>query len=760
MHMRRSVKIVLGVVGVLVALSVIVIVVIANYDWNRHKPWLTQTLSKALDRKVVIDGDLAVHWERDPALRGIKSWLPGPRVTADKVSIGNPSWSKSPQFATVSRVEMDVSVLPLLAHVVSIPAMKFDDPDLHIERESEKRNNWTFGTDEDTGKGSPWKFDFGRVEFAKGKISVLDRVKDLDVKINVDHLRETIPFSELVAKQEAASQKEAAEKVGTSAAKQINDATKNTPEPGAASNKPSDKKKDNDDDEDEPDAGKNPDGSKKALPTSPETAKVSNEPMHYAFVWTATGTFHGKPVKGEGRTGGVFALKHAERPFPLQGDVRFGDTRIAFVGTLTDPTSPDALDLRLWLSGQSLAQLYDLLGVTLPESPPYATEGRLVGQLVPNKEKVRYEHFTARVGESDLDGDLTYQNKQPRPLLSGTVNSKQLQFRDLAPLIGAKPPADDDHPEPPPPADKVLPEEPFKPERWKVMDADVRFTGDRVFRDYELPIHKMDTRIRMDNAVLTLDPLKFRFAYGDVDGAIKMDGSGVPVKGSIKATAKEVQLKRLIKLSDPSQFDIGNANATVDLTSSGNSVGSLLGAANGEVKALIGGGHISKVLMEEAALNVPNILIAKIVGDKQIQINCAAANFEANSGTYYSRLFLIDTDAAQINIDGSVDLASEKLDLTIHPDTKGLRLFSLRSPIHVKGTFKKPDVGIDKGVLFARGAGAVGLAVLAAPAAALLPLTSGLGKGDEDRCTPLLDSMKKPPSVTPPKTDASDAKRK
>jgi AsmA family protein len=726
--MRRSVKIILGVLGFFVVVFIGAIIVLANYDWNKHKPWLTQTLSKALDRKVVIAGDLEVHWERDPTLRGFKSWFPGPRVTADKVSIGNPSWSKSPTFATVSRVEMDVSVLPLLAHTVSIPAMKFDDPDVHIERVSEKRNNWTFGNDADTGAGSAWKFDFGRVQFAKGKIEVLDHVKDLDVHIQLDYLRQTIPFDALVAKQQETAKKEAAERVGASGAKKIGEGD------GPQRNTP-------------PNSGSAP------------ASKTSSEPLHYAFVWTATGTFHGKPVKGDGRTGGVFALKHADHPFPLQADVRFGDTRIAFVGTLTDPTSPDALDLRLWLTGQSLAQLYDLLGITLPESPPYATEGRLVGQLVPDKERVRYEHFTARVGDSDLDGDLIYQNKDPRPLLSGTVNSKLLQFRDLAPLIGARPPSDDEHPAPQS-ANKVLPEEPFKPERWKVMDADVHFAGDRVFRDSELPIHKMDARIRMDNAVLSLDPLKFRFAYGDIDGAIKMDGSDVPIKGTIKATAKEVQLKRLIKLSDPSQFDIGNANATIDLTSSGNSVGDLLGAANGQVKALIGGGHISKTLMEEAALNMPNIVIAKITGDKQVQINCAAANFEANSGTFYSRLFLIDTDAAQITIDGTVDLASEKLDLTVHPDTKGLRLFSLRSPIHVQGTFKKPDIGIDKGVLFARGAGAVGLAVFAGPAAALLPLTAGLGKDDEDRCAPLLASMNKAPDVPAPKADTTAKKRK
>jgi uncharacterized protein involved in outer membrane biogenesis len=57
-----------------------------------------------------------------------------------------------------------------------------------------------------------------------------------------------------------------------------------------------------------------------------------------------------------------------------------------------------------------------------------------------------------------------------------------------------------------------LPVVPFRPERWQAMDADVRFTGDHVFRDSELPIHKVDTRIVMDNAVMLLEPLKFRYA--------------------------------------------------------------------------------------------------------------------------------------------------------------------------------------------------------------------------------------------------------
>jgi uncharacterized protein involved in outer membrane biogenesis len=707
--MRRSFRILIAIVGLLVIGVTIVVIVVANYDWNKQKPWVTAKVSGALNRTVTIDGDLEVRWERDPSLRGIRGWIPGPRVSASKVTIANPEWAKSRNFATVDHVEFDLSLWPLLV-----------DPDVDIERVSDKKNNWTFGTTDDNGDAkSSWKFDVGRVRFARGKIAILDRVKQLDAHILVDTMHASIPFDELVAQQETASRKEAAERVGAAGAKKI---------------------------------GANEEAPKPAPPTESGVNRkaAKAEPQHYAFQWNASGTLHGKPIKGEGRTGGVFALKRTDDPFPLQADIRVGDTRIAFVGTLMDPTSPDALDVRLWLSGTTLAQLYDVIGVPMPESPPYATEGRLVGKLNVGSERLHYEDFTARVGGSDLDGDLTYENKKPRPLLSGKVESKLLQFRDLAPLIGAHV-SDDEAPAAPAAPDKVLPEEPFRPERWRVMDADVRFTGDRVFRDSELPIHKMDTRITMDNGVLSLDPLKFRFAYGDVDASMRMDGTSAPIKGEIKATAKEIQVQRLFKLTDPSQLSLGNANATVELHGSGSSVGNLLGATDGEVKALLGSGHISKVLIEEAALNVPNIVLAKLAGDKQVEINCAAADFVAKQGIYESRLFVIDTDAAQIVVDGNLNVAKETLDLTIHPDSKGVRLFSLRSPIHVKGTFKKPDIGIDKGILLARGAGAIGLALVAAPAAALLPLTAGHLSDDEDRCTPLLESMKKVPAVSPVK---------
>ena len=689
----------LGFVVTCVVLGVVGVVLIATFDWNRAKPWVTATVGHALGRNVAIDGDLAVSWQRDPELHGWHAWIPGTHVSASRVSIGNTDWAKQPLLATAEQVEFDLSLLSLLAHTVSVRAVHFVAPDVHLERLADGRSNWAFAAGD--AEPSPWKLDLGQVRFDDGRLSVADRLKSLDIRAHLEALKESVPFDELVAQQEELSQHEAAARVGASGARQFDERTRRR-------------------------SAKEPE----------QTARGSTQ--HYMFGFTVEGTFRGNAVKGSGGMGGVLALKHVDQPFPVHADVRIGDTRIAFVGTLTDPADLDALDLRLWLSGKSLAQLYDILQLTLPESPPYATEGHLVGQFTPHAKNLRYEKFVARVGESDLDGDLTYATKQPRPLLSGKVESQLLQFRDLAPMIGIRPVARDDA------AARVLPAAPFRPDRWQAMDADVQFTGDRVFRDSELPIHKMDTRIVMDNAVLSLKPLRFRFAYGDVDASLQLDGRSAPIKGKFDLAARGVQLKRVFKSAEAMNLDLGLARGTASLTASGDSVGALLGAANGEVRAMLDDGTISKALIETVGLNIPNIVITKLFGDKQVKINCAAADFIATAGIFDARLFMIDTDIAHIDVTGNVDLANEKLDLVVHPDTKSLRLLSLHSPIHVGGSFRNPDVGIDKGALLVRGAGAIGLAVVAAPLAALLPLTDiGFG-GDDGQCATVLNQMQKP----------------
>jgi uncharacterized protein involved in outer membrane biogenesis len=88
------------------------------------------------------------------------------------------------------------------------------------------------------------------------------------------------------------------------------------------------------------------------------------------------------------------------------------------------------------------------------------------------------------------------------------------------------------------------------------------------------------------------------------------------------------------------------------------------------------------------------------------------------------------------------------MNMTLHPKTKGLRLFSLRAPLYLRGTFSKPDVSVDKGVLALRAGGAALLAA-AAPVAALLPLIHA-GPGENSDCARLLAQAREKPVAPPP----------
>jgi hypothetical protein len=82
----------------------------------------------------------------------------------------------------------------------------------------------------------------------------------------------------------------------------------------------------------------------------------------------------------------------------------------------------------------------------------------------------------------------------------------------------------------------------------------------------------------------------------------------------------------------------GELNGDADISGRGNSVAKLLGSANGKLKMLINDGAISRELMELAGLNVGNYVVGKIFGDKEVKINCAAADFDIKTGLATTQL--------------------------------------------------------------------------------------------------------------------------
>lgn len=476
---------------------------------------------------------------------------------------------------------------------------------------------------------------------------------------------------------------------------------------------------------------------------SSDNASPPSSDQAYYFGWNAKGSWRGARATASGRIGSVLALSNAATPFPLQADLRLRDVHIALAGTLTDPVHLAALNLHLKMSADSMSHLYALTGLALPATPPFTTAGHLTAQVKPGV--YRYDHFDGTVGGSDLHGSMTYATHGARTKLSGKLTSNVLKFSDLAPLIGADNNASKARrgEAVAQPADKVLPVEPFDTARWRAMDADVAFSGKHILRKAQLPIQNLSTHLTMTDGVLVLDPLRFGVAGGDLDAHITLDGRQNPMPGEMRLSLRDAQLKQLFPTVALMQSSGGEIDGDAALTGAGNSVAKLLGTSNGEVKLLVSNGVISRLLLEEAGLNLANIAKLKLFGDEPVKINCAAADFTAHDGVWRSTLFLIDTEDMNINVDGDIDLATEQLALTLHPHSKGVRILSLRSPLYLRGTLKNPSAGVEKGPLLVRGAGAVVLGTIAAPLTALAALIAP-GHHNDNPCADLIARMEKP----------------
>lgn len=699
--MQRHRRILSWIAGTLLVLLAVLAIAVALFDWNRTKPFIADKVSQAIGRPFAINGALTVDWRRDRLAGWPGSWLPWPEFTARDISIANPDWAAQPRFAHLDALRFRLSLPALLAHRIEVPTLQLVRPSVDLERDKSGRASWDFALPEHRAP-SAWKLQLGTIGFDQGVITLDDAASQVKLKLAVEPLQQAIPYDQIVAQQSRDAREQAGRTVGAAAKETMA-------------------------------------GEATAEPVGQASASTV-----YQFGWTAEGSYQGSPLKGKGRSGAVLALQDKSVPLPLQADLRIGDSHIALVGTLTDPLHLGALDVRLWFSGSSMARLYPITGLTLPDTPPYATEGHLKAELRHSGSRYSYRDFRGRVGGSDLSGNLLFVTGGARPKLSGEVHSKLLRFADLAPLIGADSRAEkaqrgDATPQP---AGKLLPVEPFRTERWQAMDADVNFTGSHVVRGEALPIDSLSTHLVMNNGALYLDPLSFTLAGGTVRSNVSLDGSRTPMRGLLKLHARHLKLKQLFPTFEPMRTSLGEINGDAALDAQGNSVAALLGSANGELQLLMNDGAISKTLLETAGLNVANIVIGKLFGDKTVPINCAATDMAASNGLFDMRLFVFDTDDAVVNVTGTVNLASEKLDLDVKPHTKGLRVLSLRSPLYVRGTLKNPDVGVHAGPLLARGAGAIALGAVAAPAALLALIAPSHGNDSDNTCRAVLQQLR------------------
>lgn len=667
--------------GVLAAIVVFVLV----FDWNWFRKPLQTYISDKTHREFRIG-----HLDVDLGLT--------PTIKLQDVYFANAEWSRSSApMASIGNLEFQVSLKDLLDKKVYVPRVALSNADFLFEKLADARRNWVLGEPSETDK--PSAFRIGSLSVDSGRLRFLHHGEPLSVEILASTFEST-----------------ATQKVTDADAK----------------------------------------------------AQNTSYTTRYAF----KGRYHDAAFSGEALTGDVLSFQETGIPFPLKGKLLAGTTRAEVEGTIADVTDITAIDVQLHIAGDTLASLYPFLLLPLPASPAYDFRGHLVQK----GERYAIDDLRGKIGSTDVSGRGAYVQREPRPLLTASLNSKLLKIEDLGPIIGletkdtasaptgtgttARPTQADTNTRETAKAkeqqtggdrilptgttaakgDGILPKGKFEGGRLRAIDAEVDYAAASLEAPSALPVENMKFSFRLNDGVAKLVPLEFGFAGGRIVGDITLDARQPTLASVVNVDFRGIQVGKLFPTMPKAVQGVGEIGAQVRLKGKGNSIADAAANATGTLDAAMDQGRISNLLDAIAGLNGGKVISLLISGDKEIGINCGGVSFDVQDGIGRSDLFVIDTEQTRIDGTGTFSLKDEKFDVTVSPKPKKPGILSLRTPVHLYGTFRDPDFGLDKGKLMLRAGATAALAAIN-PLAALVPLLEP-GSGKDTDCGAVLANVK------------------
>ncbi len=410
----------------------------------------------------------------------------------------------------------------------------------------------------------------------------------------------------------------------------------------------------------------------------------------------AEGTYQKLPLTLSVDGGSYQNLRSSKEPYPLKINLGAGKLKARIDGNLTEPLAMKGEDVTLDIQGDDMANLYPLIRLVFPSTPPYRLKGRLK-----HEGKVwSFANFSGRVGDSDLSGNIRVDTAPKRPFMKADLISNLLDFDDLAGFVGGKPgtaPDETASEEQKKQAaaekdgERIFPDQRYDLERLRAMDADVRLRAKKILAP-KLPIDDLNATLKLNDGVLSFAPAAFGVANGRMEIYSTFDGSKRPSKVKIDARLRQLDLKRFLADTSFAQKTLSPIGGRIVLTGTGESFRELMATASGKTFLAMSGGEISELLVRLAGLDVAHALGVVIRGDKPIPVRCALLNLQGQNGQMGVQTLVFDTASSVISGEGNIDLRDEKVNIVVLPVPKGFSPLSLRSYIRVTGGFKNISV--------------------------------------------------------------------
>jgi uncharacterized protein involved in outer membrane biogenesis len=680
---------------------------IASFDPDSLKPRIVAAVKQQTGRDLSLQGPIRLALSLQPTL------------TIQGVAFANPPGFSRPEMATLDRLDLKLSLIPLLGRRVEIDRLVLVKPDILLETDAKGRHNWQFtpepapqpapaAAQEPAREKTPTRITVAAVEIEDGTVALRDAATGQATVVGIKSVTVTAASPDANLHISAAASYNgapftAAGELGPLT--RLQDPAGGTPWPVQLSLEASGAKLAVDGAFTQPLEGRG--YTVKLAANIPDLAALAPFLQGRALPALHDVDIAAQLADAGGNLPEISGLTLHVGPSDLTGTV---------AGLKLDKLDVAAarLDQPVKVSGQgsfdsapaTLAGTAGAPAALLPGARPEAVPIDLTLQAFGSNLTVKGTMASDTHGRPSLRGDVKADVIDADRLLAALSKP---------PLAG--PTAAGAAPGGPPPArpakdGRVIPDTPIPFDLLRPADADVTLnigelkSGGASYRAIALHLALHDGQLR-------IDPFSADLPEGHLEGSLTTDARQPAPPVALRLRAPGLALQTLLAALREPGYAAGKLEVYADLHGAGATPHAIAGTLDGSLGLAMPAGTIDNRLLGNALGTIlRDASVLDLVGrGGNSDIECFAVRIDANHGIGTLRTLLLSSSLLTLNGDGTMNLGAETLDLHVRPQAR-VAGTGLVVPLRVTGSFRAPSAAPDPAAAVAANAGTVaGLAL-------------------------------------------------
>ena len=309
--------------------------------------------------------------------------------------------------------------------------------------------------------------------------------------------------------------------------------------------------------------------------------------------------------------------------------------------------------------------------------------------------------------DSVLEGEIDIDLMGKRPRISARLNAPRLDLRPhLASSMVQEPIVETRQPDAG--AGKLFSAVPWNLDVLNLVDIDLGLQSDKIFLP-KLAMSQLELSLLLESGSLRLRPLRFMSGKGSVSGEISLSNKEEPPMLAVDLEIADLGVGDMLGELGLDRDIEGSLQGKLSLRGPALSTAGFTGEMKGKITVVLSAGHIQNRYIDMVYGDISSTLLSLANPSGRSRgftpVNCSVNSIEVVNGI--SRMAgLLDTSETTLAAAGTVNLKSEKLDITIQSKAKGgvrfgqfgrvgISFSEFTRPFKLGGSLANPSLGVD-----------------------------------------------------------------